>query len=107
MTKPRAVIDKSLLEQLCSRNNPYEQSLEHLSQRYELIFPCILFSEVALNVGIPGIGGKEKTIRKMWEILRKHRASATDEVYEAAYRELVLCQTGRGIFEMSSDLKLV
>jgi hypothetical protein len=103
MKKPFAVIDKSLLEQLCSKNNPHDESLRRISEQYELVFPWILFAEVALNVGNPGNGGKEKTIFKMWEVLRRNRTTAADEVYEAAYRELVLRQTGRSIFEMSSE----
>lgn len=85
--KPSAVIDKSLFQEICDRDELETQEyLELIFRRYRLVLPTVLLEEIFDNFAAPN---RSAVVDTMVKQLFRLRDWWLDDVFEIAYRELV------------------
>jgi hypothetical protein len=85
---PSAVIDKSLLQEICGRSDAeVREYLAVLCVKYQLVVPVILLEETLVSVA--SSRRPNASVERLAEVLVQLRSCWMDDVYEIAYRELV------------------
>ncbi len=102
--KPTAVIDKSVLQRICSQPDAEQQRVrEALMDRYDLVIPFILIEEIALDVGLPPVGSL-RPVSAMLAWVADERVLRMADVYEIAFQELVMEGRIRGFQHLPADI---
>jgi hypothetical protein len=88
-TKPSAVIDKSLFQEICERPRAEISAyLKVIFQKYQPVVPMVLLEEILVNVASQP--NPSPTVERMAERMVALSPYWLDDAYEIAFRELIL-----------------
>ncbi len=93
MSKPSALVDKSLFHELCKIQDAttLEDLWHKLHEKYQLVMPLVLIEETVVNAVTPGT----KPLDEIQQLIREvaaHSSCWLEDMYEIAFRELVECK---------------
>jgi hypothetical protein len=90
MSKQSAVIDKSLVHELCKHPhiNERKRLWRELHLKYQLVVPQILIQEVVVNAIAPGKKPLDE-VQRLIEQVAQHHTCWLDDIHEIVFRELV------------------
>jgi len=105
MKKPTAVIDKSLLQEVCKQDPKRRNICENiLSDRYQIVVAAILVEEVWVNLANRSGKATPEVLEQMKEFMIRCDGSWIDDPLEIAFSELV---EGKSIETLPSPKNLI